>query len=123
MLILVALVGLVTALAGLIGVVSPSAVLGWVSRKFVTPRWMWLAVLRRVGMGVLLIVASSRTRFPNEISILGWVTLISGVGLAIMGLDGARRLLKWWMDRPPAVVSIAFFFVVLFGAFLVYAAI
>jgi hypothetical protein len=75
----------------------------------------------RVGLGLLLLVAAEESRFPNPLRILGAITLVAAVAIALMGSTRLQRMIDWWGRRSPTLIRISLALALLFGLFLVFA--
>ena len=85
---------LATAVA-VLGVVSPSRLIGTL-RKTQTPRGLILLATLRVVLGVALIFSAPASRAPELIAIVGVIVIIKGVILPLMGVERVRKLIDWW---------------------------
>lgn len=119
---LVLLVGVLIALLGLVGVVAPvrfrRLLRSWQSR----PRF-WFAVLFRLLMGALLLIAADELRFSFAMKVLGGITLAAGIGVLVMGRERLDRMVNWWLARPDGLMRFSTAMAAAFGVFLVYVAI
>ena len=114
--------GLLLLVVGVLGVVRPAALIGFVERLWRSPVGLYLAVLVRAAIGVLLLGAASSTRFPGIIQALGILALVAAVPRLIVGYGRWRTLIEWWAARRGFVRGWSLV-PVLFGAFLIYAAV
>jgi NAD/NADP transhydrogenase beta subunit len=117
---IIAFSGLVL-LAGLVILVNPGLVFAYLQKNADKPVLHILAVVVRLVLGFLLISQAGYSRFPTVIEVLGWLSVIAAVSLALMGRKNFKRLMAWaftliqpW-GRPGGLLAMAF------GAFLIYA--
>ena len=115
----VAAVGVVIGLLALVGIVAPFRTLEWI-RSMGMPGRYYLAIAVRVGLGILFILAAGECHTPVLVRALGALVLLSGGGLALMGMDRYERLLEWWLGRSALVASLGFAAAAVLGTFLVY---
>ena len=114
--------GLLIAVVGALGVVSPRTLAAGVRRLWASGFGMTAAVGVRVVLGVALIFAAPETRFPMTIRVLGIVALVAAFAIPILGRERLDRMVTWWMVQPASrqrgwcVITLAF------GAFVAYAA-
>ncbi|MFB3819727.1 MAG: hypothetical protein ACE147_18885 [Candidatus Methylomirabilales bacterium] len=118
----VVLVGL--ALAGL-GAVSAA-----VPRQFhrllllvEQKRWLNLAMLLRLLIGVVMLAAAPGTRLPRFVLAAGIVTLLSGLLSPLLGHDRLVRMAAWWARRPDGLVRLWGLLAFALGLLIVYAAV
>jgi hypothetical protein len=95
----VAAIGAFLLAIGVVGVVSPVALAGFVSR-WQTPNGLHLAAGIRVVVGIALLVAAGESRAPAFLRILGWVSIATGALTPLMGLRRFEALLAWWKGQP-----------------------
>jgi len=115
------LFGALTVLAGVVIIVNPEIIFGYLRRNLDNLAIHVLAVVVRLVIGVLLIHQSGLSRYPLVIELLGWLSIVAASALAVMGrrnfhglMSSALNLLKPY-GRIGGIVAAAF------GGFLVYA--
>ena len=119
---LVALFGALIAAFAATGVASPATLLRAVSSFWSDGRGMWIAVVMRLVLGALLIVAAPDCRFPGAVRVLGFISIAAAVALPLIGTERVNTLVTWWTARPFSFIRAWSLLGVAFGAFLVYAA-
>lgn len=121
MITLIILFGVLILLAGLVIVVSPETIFGYLRRNMHRPALRVAAVVMRLVIGVLLISQAGRSRYPLVIEILGWLSIAAALLLAVMGRRNFNTLMAWAFTfvgrfgRASGAVAAAF------GGFLVHA--
>jgi hypothetical protein len=80
-----------------------------------------LAVVVRLVIGVLLIYQSNVSKFPFVIEIIGWLSIVAAIFLAVMGRHNFNRLMSWALSFLKPFGRVGGVFAAAFGAFLVYA--
>ncbi len=119
---LVALFGALIAAFAATGVASPATLLRAVSSVWSDGRGMWIAVVMRLILGALLIVAAPDCRFPGAVRVLGILSIAAAVALPLIGTERVNTLVTWWTARPSPFIRAWSLLGVAFGAFLVYVA-
>ena len=119
--IMVAVIGALIVMMGLIGMLMPTVLMALLDRWQGVKR-LWLAVVVRLVMGVMLLTAAAETRFPTVVTAIGVIAVVAACAIPLMGYERLDRLVSWWIRRPPLVISAWSVLAVLFGGFLVYAA-
>ena len=122
MAVLVLLLGVLMTVVGLIGLVEPATVLGWIDSMFQKPSGLYVAALIRFVAGVILVLAAPSTRFPEVIWIIGLIAIVAALSLPLIGFRRVRSLLDWWTKTSAAVIAVSFLLLIVFGGFLIYAA-
>ena len=118
---LIIIFGAVTLLAGMVIVINPEVVFGFLKRSLDKPGIQVLAVVLRLILGFLLIYQSSVSKFPLFIEILGWLSIVAAIFLALLGRRYFKKLMSWALSLSKPFARIGGIFAAGFGAFLVYA--
>jgi hypothetical protein len=119
--ILVAVIGVTVLLLSLWGLIVPSRLISMVRSVLTRRGGVLIAVGVRLLLGIAFLLAADFSRFPPTVRVLGVVTLVAAVGLAIVGHERMKRMVDWvarwplWAVRGWLVVGAGF------GAFLFYA--
>jgi len=92
--------GALTALAGLIGVVAPG-VLGALALAVRGPLGLGLAATLRVLLGAALFVAAPASRAPLVFRALGAAIFVVGMLTPFIGVERFDGLLEWWAALGP----------------------
>jgi len=120
MLIVIAIVGVLVCLGCIVGIASPSTLLGVVRAFMNKPGLIYLAVAVRLALGVLLILAAPASLFPMVFRVIGAIAIIAALALIFMGRVRIIKLVEWFVRMPPAAIRAWLIFGFAFGAFLVY---
>ena len=121
MIILIILFGLLTLLAGVIIVINPEIIFGYLRDKLDRPWLQLVAVVTRLVLGILLIHTAGLSRFPLIIEILGWLSIAAAITFALMGRQRFLKLMTWAFSLLKPYGRIGGLFAAAFGGFLVYA--
>jgi len=114
-------VGLLLILAGCVILANPQRIYGPLTDNIEKPALQIAAVLVRLALGFLLISQATVSKFPLVIEVLGWLSVVAALGLAVIGRGNFTRLMKWALTLVKPLGRASGFVVVAFGAFLVYA--
>ncbi|MDX1554622.1 MAG: hypothetical protein R3212_01205 [Xanthomonadales bacterium] len=101
--------------------VKPELVFGHIRRHSDSLGIHVVAVVVRLALGWALIVYSAESRFPVTLQVLGWLTVVVAVTLAVMGRSNFTRLIHWAMSLVDRFGRIAGALAMVLGGFLVYA--
>jgi len=110
-----------TLVAGVVIVLNPEIVFGFLRNNLNKPGLHILAVVVRLVLGALLIQQSNLSRFPIAIEVIGWISIVAAVSLAVMGRRNFNRLMSWALSVAKPFARIGGVIAAAFGAFLVYA--
>jgi len=82
---------------------------------------IYIAVIVRLVLGSALIVVAPASRFPVVFQVLGLLTIVAAIVVALMGRERIRRFLAWFSERFSApIVRLWLLFGMAFAGFLVY---
>ena len=122
MTLLIAALGALAVLVGLVGLARPDQFRSMFNTMDSRTRFV-LAVVIRLAMGGLLWLLADELRHPHVMRILAIIAVVAAVGVLVMGRTRLDRLVEWWLSRPDGMLRASALFVVVFGAYLVYVAI
>lgn len=118
---IVGVLGVVIAGLGILGIVRPGDLVGFVSLAWKSPSGLYLAIAVRLVLGIALIGAASGSRYPDALRILGALSILTAVLVPILGSERVRAFVEWWVGRPCGLIRAWAAFAVVFGVFLVHA--
>jgi len=113
--------GTLTLIAGIIIVIKPEFIFGFLRSNADQFELQILAVILRLVLGVFLISQSNDSKFPVTIEILGWLSMIAAMFLAVIGRRNFNRLMSWALSLVKRYGRISGVIAAAFGAFLIYA--
>jgi len=116
---LATLVGLVLLAGGLIGTSLPGSLVS-IARANLTPTSLYVVASVTVVSGCLQILAAGRSRMPRTVRAAGFGGVVSGLLLAVAGLDRVTVGLSLWLALGPTNIRIAAACVAALGVTLVY---
>ena len=121
MTILILIFGTLTLLAGIVIVINPEVIFGFLRNHLDKLELHILAVVVRLVLGALLIYQSSLSKFPFVIEILGWISIVAAVIIAVMGRRNFHRLMSWALSMVDPISRVGGVLAMVIGAFLIYA--
>ena len=96
MTIAVLLVALFTIVVSIGGIVSPDSFMTLRRLYYATPGRFYAAGAVRVAMGlVLILAASTSSRWPRTLRALGAVMCLQALAATLFGLERARAIMEW----------------------------
>lgn len=120
MTILVMIFGLLLIAMGLTAMISPGLLLRY-SDQFLTQTGLYAAMIIRLVMGVVLILAAPETRVPQALTVFGVIIFISGVITPLIGLERARRMVAYITSKPLTFQRVWASMALAIGLFLIWA--
>jgi len=119
MLILVKLIGIITAGMGIIFLLSPKTM-----RQFMLlwekGKRLYIGCILRILIGIIFLLAASQCKLVGVIVTLGILLIISGGIILILGLDKGKAILKWWYGRSLLVLRLIALFPIAVGVLILY---
>jgi len=121
MTVLIIIFGALTLLAGIVIIINPDVIFGFLRNNLDKLAVHILAVVVRLILGALLIYQSDISKFPMAIEVIGWLSIVAAIFLAVMGRRNFNRLMSWALSLSKPFGRVGGVFAVAFGAFLIYA--
>ncbi|MFW2438551.1 MAG: hypothetical protein ACN4GR_04185 [Arenicellales bacterium] len=91
MTVLILIIATLIFLAGVVIIINPEYIFGFLRTNIERLELHILAVVARLVVGALLIDQSSVSRFPLAIEIIGWLSVVAAIVLALMGRRNFKR--------------------------------
>ncbi len=117
--IIIALVGVLICLAGLLILVSPQTFRN-VMNRFAGQQRFLFAVIARIIIGAILLLEAPNLKFTLAMQIIGGISILAAVVLLLIGQERMDRIIDWFMRLSDEVFRIMSVFAFAFGAFLIY---
>lgn len=121
MILLIVIFGTLTLLAGIVIILSPEIIFGYLRNNLKALSLHIIAVVVRLILGFLLITQASVSKYPLVIEILGWLSIVAALTFAVIGRQNFIRLMSWALSLSQPLGRVGGAFAMAFGAFLIYA--
>ncbi len=121
MTVLIIIFGALNLLAGIVIVINPEVIFGFLRNNVDKLALHILAIVVRLVLGVLLIYQSNVSKFPFVIEIIGWLSIVAAIFLAVIGRRNFNRLMSWALSLVKPFGRVGGVLAAAFGAFLIYA--
>ena len=121
MTVLIIIFAALTLLAGIVIIINPEVIFGFLRNNLDKLALHILAVVIRLVIGALLIYQSNISKFPLVIEVIGWLSIVAAIFLAVMGRRNFNRLMSWALSLVKPIGRVGGVLAVAFGAFLIYA--
>jgi hypothetical protein len=115
-------IGAIISLVCMTGVMLPVQLLHAIRAAWQYPAAMYVAVMVRLTIGVLLVLAAPLCRFPLTFEILGWLAIVAALLVPVIGRIRIGLMLDWWSRRSHLGIRLWSLSGLAFGCFLVYGA-
>ncbi|QIB67300.1 hypothetical protein [Kineobactrum salinum] len=117
---LVFLFGSLIVLSSAVVLIKPVAIFNLL-KKHASSIWLHLsAVVVRIVLGAVLIAGASESKFTVVFQVLGWLSILAALMLAVIGRVRFQNLINWALELTPLFKSLAGLLGILFGGFLIY---
>lgn len=113
--------GALVSVMSLVLLVRTEALAGLLSRV-VTSRWLYGAALLRLLLGAALIAAADAVRYPQAVSLIGWLMALGGLLLVAVPEPAVAAVAARFSAASPGIARLWLGCALLLGVFLVYAA-
>lgn len=121
MIILVNIFGALLVIAGATLIIKPDLIIGFISNN-AEKIWLYItAIAVRIVLGSLLVYVATSSQYPLTITIIGWLTIITGLVLALIGWKRFKILLTWVTSKTKTFGRAGGVLGVCLGAFLIIA--
>jgi len=122
MTLLVAILGALIVLLGLVGLVQPARFRSLFTTMDSKTRFV-LAIVTRLAIGALLWWLADDLRHPHVMRILAVIAVVAAVGVLVAGRARLDKLIDWWLAKPDGVLRVSALFAAVFGAYLTWVAV
>ena len=121
MTLIVAGIGALIVLLGLVGLLQPDRFRVMFDVMHSRTRF-WLAIGIRLGLGGLLWWLAEELRHPQVMRVLAGIAVVAAIALFLMGRRRLDALVDWWLALPDSLLRVSALFAAVFGAYLTWAA-
>lgn len=118
----VTLFGVLASVIGIVGLVSPSRLVGTVTYFNGSTRFQ-LAVGGRLLLGLVFFLAAPVCRMPLVVESLAVISIVAAIVLLVAGQKRLDNLLTWWSNCSPNVVRISAVFSLIVGILIAFSGI
>ena len=116
-------IGLCIITVGVIGFITPSALI-WIAQRFGTPTEWYAIGAVRVALGLLLLSVAKTSRAPQMLRVVAFVPLLAGLGalaMPLIGVERARATLDWWSHLGSVYIRLSVIPLLALGGLIAYA--
>jgi hypothetical protein len=117
----VLLVAVFTIVISIGGIVSPDSFMTLRRLYYATPGRFYAAGAVRVAMGLMLVLAASRSGWPRTLRALGAVMCLQALVATLFGLERARAIMEWEAMQGTALLRAGAVVALAAGSFVVFA--
>ena len=114
------LVALFMIVLGVTGGILPHRLLS-IAEFTVAPAGLYVTAAVRLAIGIILLTAASRSRFPKVLSVFGALAIVGGFATLFLSVEQARAIADWASSRAAIVIRLFGLFALALGSFIAYA--
>ena len=114
------LVALFMIVLGVTGIILPHRLLS-IAEFTVAPAGLYVTAAVRLVIGIILLAAASRSRFPKVLYVFGALAIVGGFTTLFLSVEQARAIADWTSSRAAIVVRLFGLFALALGSFIAYA--
>ena len=118
--VIIFLFGAATCVVCALGIYAPNRLIEKVKSIWGKSWGIYAAVIVRLILGALLIIAAPDARFPVVFKVLGWLSIIAAILIPSLGRTRLDRLINWFTALPSSLVRFWLLFGIAFGGFLIF---
>ncbi|WP_068545320.1 hypothetical protein [Thalassotalea crassostreae] len=121
MMIVISILGALIVFAGVLLVIKPLIIIGYL-KSHKDSLWLYLsAIIVRVIVGYLLIVFAKHSIYPAAITVIGWIAVVAALAFLVMGRAKFTLLLTWLINSAMGYARLMGILAIIFGSFILYA--
>ena len=91
------------------------------AQQIVTPAGLYVIAVLRMAIGMILLAAASRSRFPKVLYLFGALAIVGGFATLFLGIERARAIADWASFQGAIVIRLFGLFALALGSFIAYA--
>ncbi len=118
-LIVVVVVSILAAGIGVVGLVSPSRQVAFISR-WESTTGLWVSAVIRLVFGIALWFVAPASLTPVILQVLAALSVVVALLLPFLGVVRFQSLLSWWCRQPPAAIRAWSAVALVFGLFILW---
>ncbi|MEH6549959.1 MAG: hypothetical protein V7711_15045 [Pseudomonadales bacterium] len=121
MAVIIIIFGSLVCLGGLVIIINPEILFGFIQRVSDKMFTQILAIAVRLLLGALFISQAALSRYPVVIEAIGWLSIVAALTFTVIGRTNFVQLMTWVLSRTKPFARVGGFVALVFGSFLVYA--
>ena len=121
MTLLIVLFGGFMLCAGMLLLINPEILFGFLKKYSDSTQLYVSAIVARLVLGGLLVYLAGTSRYPHIIEVIGWIAIIAGVVLGLIGHSKFKSLMNWAIGLQKPLGRFAGLLAIAFGGLIVYA--
>lgn len=118
---IIQLIGILLILVGIFFLSDPEALFDWIENSK-QDTWLYIsAIVTRLVLGILFIMAAKESKFPAAIKFIGYLLIVFVIIFILIGHNGFQDFVSYLIPTFKPYAPVSSLFAMAFGGFLVYA--
>jgi hypothetical protein len=117
---IIKIIGIFILLIGIFLLIKPEIIFNWIADNAESQSLYIFAIVIRIILGVLLIIAAKGSKYPVFIKIFGYITLIAAIVLIFIGEKGFQDMITSVFPNIKGYTVVIGLVAMALGAFLMY---
>lgn len=113
--------GILMLFSGILLIVKPGFIFGFMENNMESTSLYIFAIVVRLVLGIIFIVAAKASKYPTAIKFLGYLFLAAASLLIFMGQENFQHFIKSAIPNLRPFTTLIGLFSMVFGGFLIYA--
>ena len=118
---IIKLFGILMLLSGISLLIKPEIIFGWIENKMENTSLYIFAIVVRLVLGILFIVAARESKYPGVIKFLGYLFIIAAIIFIFMGQESFQDFITTLIPDVKPFAPVSGLLSIAFGGFLIYA--
>lgn len=118
---IIILFGILLLLAGLSLLINPEIIIGWIEENMESASLYHSAIVVRLVLGIIFIVAAKESKYPGLIKFFGYLFIIASIIFIFMGQESFQDFIAALIPDVKPYAPIGGLLSIAFGGFLIYA--
>lgn len=115
------IIGVLIIIAGLVLLISPNSIFGWLEDNYNSKGFYFAAIGFRLILGGLLLYTARESRYPLAMKIIGLIALIAALSFIFIGFENFQQIIESIMPDIRPFAPIGSIIGLFLGCFLFYA--
>ena len=115
------LVGTIILVLGISLLIKPEIIFGWLEENMENTSLYIFAIVFRLVLGILLIIAAKESKYPRVIKFFGYLAIIAAVWFLFMGLESFQNNMSSLISEIKSYAPVIGLVAMALGSFLIYA--
>jgi len=117
----VKLFGILMLLLGVLLLINPTIIIGWMEDNMESTSLYIIAIGVRLVMGILFIVAARESKYPSVFKFLGYLFIIAAIIFIFIGKQSFQDFISSLIPNVKPFARLGGLLGIAFGGFLIYA--